>query len=89
MKLGEIQFAKNLDALKSPQCRRIVKALYVEDLAVSEPVRICKLTEGSVEKHLEVLTSAELVSATASLGKYSLNSGAFSETHDWFVGLGK
>ena len=91
MKLSEIQFASNLDALKSPQCRRIVKALYVQDLTVSELVSGCKLTEGSIRKHLEILTSAELVKigAAAGQGKYSLNVNAFSETHDWFVSLGK
>jgi DNA-binding transcriptional ArsR family regulator len=91
MKAHEIQFAKNLEVLKAPQCRRILQAIYLEPKTESELVRLCKLTQGSVRQHLAVLESAGLIEAGGGEGQrtYLLNGVGFSETHDWFKNLGK
>ena len=91
MKPSEIQFAKNLEALKSPQCRRIIRALYTEARTVADLAAVCKLSQGSIEKHLEVLADAGLVETKVMAGAvtYVLQTEVFSETHDWFKALGQ
>ncbi len=90
MKPSEIQFARNLEALRSPQCRRIIQVLFSETRTIPELVRDCELTQGSIEKHLQVLTDAGLVETAVSANETSfrLCAAAFSETHDWFKFLG-
>ncbi len=91
MKPAEIQFALNLEALKAPQCRRILQAVYQEPRTVAELVKQCKLTQGSIQQHLALLESAGLIDAKEPAGErtYALNKDAFSETQDWFSRLGK
>jgi DNA-binding transcriptional ArsR family regulator len=91
MKPAEIQFASHLEALKAPQCRRIVQALYPKPRTLAELVTLCKLTPGSVQQHLSLLESAGLIDddARATEGTYSLNRSAFSETQNWFSSLEK
>ena len=91
MRPSEVQFAKNLEALKSPQCRRIVSVLSIEPKTLPELARRCKLTPGSIDKHLEILESAGLIhmSHADSLAKASLQEAALRETRDWFLSLGK
>ena len=91
MKPSEVQFAKNLEALKSPQCRRIVAALNSGALTISELSQNCNLTQGSIEKHIEILNIAELLHSEEANDetKYSLNLSTFLETLDWFKDLGK
>lgn len=90
LKPNEIQFAKNLDALKSPQCRRIVKAIFHEARSIPELSSVCKLTPGSLLKHLDILISAGLIELRESNGttSYSLRQAEFQETQDWFLSLG-
>lgn len=91
MKPSELQFAQNLEALKPPQCRRIVKALSGSDMSSAELSRSCKLSPGSIEKHVEVLFSAGLVEyiSLGGMTSVSLVRSAFRETHEWFLDLSK
>ena len=91
MKPNEIQFAMNLEALKAPQCRRIIQVIYQQPRTVSELAALCKLTHGSIEKHIALLESAGLVDASVRADEitYGLNKDAFSETKGWFSSLGK
>lgn len=89
MKPSEIQFAKNLTALCSPQSRRIVSALARKDMSVEQLAKFCKLSLGSISKHCDVLIHANLV-VIRSVGVetiYSLNREALEETRDWFLAL--
>ena len=48
-------------SLKSEQCRRILEKLETGSKSIEELVKLTKLTEGSVRKHLGVLQVANLV----------------------------
>lgn len=47
--------------LASEQCRRILESLNTGPKSIEELVKLTKLTQGSVEKHTEVLLEAGLV----------------------------
>lgn len=89
MKPSEVQFSKNLIALCAPQSRRIVSALARTDMTVEQLAKSCKLSQGSISKHCDILIQADLVNVRT-LGEevtYTLNRQAFRETHDWFLAL--
>jgi DNA-binding IclR family transcriptional regulator len=50
------------EKLRSEQCRRILESLSTGPRSIEELVKLTKLTRGSVEKHVEVLLLADLVS---------------------------
>ena len=86
MKPSEIQFAQNLQGLSAPQCRRIVEALVRDSLTIKDLSKLCKLTPGSIDKHLEILTQAGLVKVRSVGGakKAHLQASKFKPTLDWF-----
>ena len=49
------------EKLKSEQCRRILEALSDGPKTTAELVKATRLTAGSVEKHVDVLVTANLV----------------------------
>ncbi len=53
------------ESLKSEQCRRILEALESGPKTISELVKLCMLTAGSIEKHTDVLVEARLVQRRA------------------------
>lgn len=89
MKPSEVQFAKNLQALAVPQCRRIVEALIEQPQSSAELSKACKLTPGSIEKHLQILFEAGLVKLhkTNGVEKVHLQISKFNPTLDWFLKL--
>lgn len=89
MKPTEVQFAKNLQALAAPQCRRIVAALTKDSLTTTELVKVCKLTPASIDKHLDILVQAGLVKVrtTKSVKTATLQKSKFKPTLDWFLNL--
>lgn len=60
------------EKLKSEQCRRILEALESGPKTADELVKLCKLTAGSIEKHMDGLVAAALVIRSRS-GKFSAN----------------
>lgn len=89
MKASEIQFASNLEALSIPQCRRIVEALVQGPLTLADLSKKSKLTPASIEKHLEILTTAGLVRIRVTNGtrKAHLQIIKLVPTVDWFSKL--
>ncbi|MFM1985067.1 MAG: hypothetical protein RLZZ295_233 [Actinomycetota bacterium] len=89
MKASEIQFAANLEALSIPQCRRIVEALTQGSMTLADLSKISKLTPASIEKHLEILTTAGLVKLRVTNGtqKAHLQILKLEPTVDWFSKL--
>ena len=89
MKPAEIQFSLNLEALSSPQCRRIVQALYKESYSQEDLSKICKLSIASVGKHVEILRVAGLVKLRKVDGviKVSLQVTKLEPTLEWFSQL--
>jgi predicted transcriptional regulator len=87
MKPHEIQFAVNLEALSVPQCRRIVVAIYQSPLTLEQISKVCKLSQNSVAKHLEILVQAGLVRLKVIEGatRVELQSDSFQPTVDWFA----
>jgi DNA-binding transcriptional ArsR family regulator len=61
MNAREIEMANFLESLKAPQCRRIVETLNQESLEESQLIKKSKLSQRSVELHLEPLIKAKLV----------------------------
>jgi len=86
MKLSEIQFAQNLQALSAPQCRRIVEVLVQDSHTLKDLSKLCKLTPASIDKHLEILIQAGLVKVRSVGGvkKAYLQTSKFKPTLDWF-----
>ena len=89
MKPSEIQFALNLEALSSPQCRRIVQALVEKPLTANELAKACKLTTASVQKHLDLLIRSGLVRLISKDGNEVLKLArtTLQPTIDWFADL--
>jgi DNA-binding transcriptional ArsR family regulator len=89
MKPSEVQFALNLQALASPQCRMIVKVLIKGPQTPQELSKACKLTLTSIAKHLEILVSANLVKVRNLDGANTayLQRAKFEPTIDWFITL--
>ena len=89
MKPHEIQFSLNLDALSSPQCRRIIEALIDEPMAITQLSKTCKLTPASINKHLEILKKSGLVKVRAVDGDQvaQIQKSKFKPTLDWFLNL--
>ncbi|MEN9737855.1 MAG: Bacterial regulatory protein arsR family [Actinomycetota bacterium] len=52
------------ESLKSEQCRRILNCLENGEKSTDELVKLTKLTNGSITKHVNVLISAGLVEPT-------------------------
>jgi DNA-binding transcriptional ArsR family regulator len=89
MKPSEVQFALNLQALASPQCRRIVEVLVKGPQTLQELSKACELTPASISKHLEILAGANLVKVRNLDGAKTayLQSAKFEPTIDWFITL--
>ena len=89
MKPSEIQFALNLEALSAPQCRRIIEALMQGPQSLKELSKVCKLTPGSIEKHLEIIVESGLVKVRTINGiqQAQLQMSKFKPTLDWFSTL--
>ena len=89
MKPSEVQFALNLQALASPQCRRIIEVLVKGHHNLNELSQACKLTLASTEKHLEILIGAGLVKMRMLNGEKRaiLQKSKFDLTVDWFLKL--
>ena len=89
MKPQEIQFARNLEALAAPQCRRIVEALVQDSQTLTDLTKRCKLTPASIDKHLDILIQTGLVKVRSADGvkKAHLQTSKFKPTLDWFIKL--
>ena len=59
------------EKLRSEQCRRILLALDFGSKSMTELSKVTKLTQGSINKHVDVLLLAELV-AKNSAGGFSI-----------------
>ena len=89
MKPQEIQFARNLEALAAPQCRRIVEALVQDSQTLTDLTKRCKLTPASIDKHLDILVRSGLVKIRTVDGvkRAHLQASKFKPTLDWFINL--
>ena len=89
MKPTEIQFARNLEALAAPQCRRIVEALVQDSQTLTDLTKRCKLTPASIDKHLDILVRSGLVKIRTVDGvkRAHLQASKFKPTLDWFIKL--
>jgi DNA-binding transcriptional ArsR family regulator len=89
MKPEEIQFARNLEALAAPQCRRIVEALVQDSQTLTDLTKLCKLTPASIDKHSDILVQSGLVKIRSVDGvkKAHLQASKFKPTLDWFIKL--
>ncbi len=87
MKPNELEFAAILDALKVPQCRRIIEALASNSKDLQELAKATKLSEKSLELHLPYLLDAKLVSKKVTQGQatYVFNSKLFDKNVAWFL----
>lgn len=74
-----------------PQCRLLIQALAKSPSSIVELSKICKLSVGSVEKHMQILLQAGLVTNYYPGGpEYcQLCEDVFHETREWFSQLGK
>lgn len=86
MKLHETQMATFLESLKAPQCRRILEVLADSPKSKAELLRLSKLSEKSIDLHLEILTNAKIVvkRKSGASTKLSVNKKLFLENSDWF-----
>ena len=89
MKPEEIQFARNLEALAAPQCRRIVEALVQDSQTLTDLTKLCKLTPTSIDKHSDILVRSGLVKIRTVDGvkRAHLQASKFKPTLDWFIKL--
>lgn len=86
MKAREIEMAKFLESLKASQCRRIVETLNRESLEESQLIKKSKLSQRSVELHLEPLIKAKLVlkKKVGSTYYFALNRKLLKRNANWF-----
>ena len=87
MKPNELEFAAILDVLKVPQCRRIVETLVRNSSDIEQLIKSTKLSERSLELHMQLLVDAKLVSTRTITGKtkYTFASEYFATHASWFV----
>ena len=81
--------ANFLESLKAPQCRRIVEALNQESLTESQLIKKSKLSQRSIELHLDSLIKAKLIvkKKRGSIYDFSINRKLLDRNANWFVKL--
>jgi DNA-binding transcriptional ArsR family regulator len=87
MKTSEVEMAQFLEGLKAPQSRRIVECLRDKPLTKNELIKKSKLSERSIELHLEPLSKSKLVlqKVEGQSTRLHLNKKRFKKYSDWFV----
>ena len=83
VKKREIEMAEFLEALKAPQSRRILEKLSIKEMSMDHLIKGTKLSERSVQLHLQPLIRARLVSKNND-GILKLNRLEFKRYSTWF-----
>ena len=83
MNKHELEMAEFLEALKAPQSRRILEKIAIKELSLEKLIKSTKLSERSIQLHLEPLIKARLVSKNKD-GLLKLNWDKFMRNADWF-----
>ncbi len=78
--------AEFLDALKAPQSRRILEKLANNDMSLDNLIKSTKLSQRSIQLHLEPLIKAKLVSKSK-VGIFKINWVKFNRNSDWFKSI--
>jgi DNA-binding transcriptional ArsR family regulator len=81
--------ANFLESLKAPQCRRIVETLSRESLVESQLIKKSRLSQRSIELHLDPLLRAKVVvkKKKGSTFYFVLNRKLLMRNANWFVKL--
>jgi DNA-binding transcriptional ArsR family regulator len=86
VKKQEIEMADFLEALKTPQSRRIIEKLATEDMSIETLIKKTKFSNQSMQLHLRPLMEAKLVSRSRA-GMLRLNRVKFKQIADWFKSI--
>ena len=86
MKKPELDMVEFLEVLKAPQSRRILEKLALREMSIEALIKSTKLSDRSIQLHLQPLIKAKLVSKSKE-GKLRINLRKFNQNSAWFKSI--